>query len=366
MSVSISVFHDQLAPHGRWVSASSYGSVWIPSGVAAGWEPYVEGEWVDTEYGWTWVSDDPWGDTPYHYGTWAWVEPHGWVWIPGTVWAPAWVTWAYTDDYVGWAPVPPTLSLSVRGYFGAPIVVRPTRYVFVPAPKFIGVRVSTVRVPIQQNAVIYKRASKTTRFEVSNGIVRVSGPPRKNIERAVGRPIERVSVDRIKTRPTSVEAAGISRSRSIRVVAPEKERLSASAAAQDKKEKSPSGAQARPASAAAPARSEHHEKAEHPNASRAKKEPAHAEAKPRDADAARAKPSAQKPETRRATEPDRSKPAAQRPETRAESAREPAANAPDAERPVHSERAPAKKPAEKQKPPKQQPPKDQPEGHRPD
>ena len=224
VSVSISVFHDELAPHGRWVTAASYGSVWVPGGVAAGWEPYVDGEWVYTDYGWTWVADDPWGDVPYHYGTWAFVDPYGWVWIPGTVWAPAWVTWAYTDDYIGWAPVPPTFAVTATGYFGPPVVVSSTRYVFVPTQKFVGVRVASVRVPPQQNRVIVQRAVKTTRYEVGNGVVRVAGPPAARVERALGRPIPRASVDRIRSRPTSLEAAGVARTKSIRVVAPEKER----------------------------------------------------------------------------------------------------------------------------------------------
>ena len=28
-------------------------------------------------------------------------------WVPGDQWAPAWVAWRYSDDYVGWAPLPP-------------------------------------------------------------------------------------------------------------------------------------------------------------------------------------------------------------------------------------------------------------------
>src|SRR4029453_12735347 len=70
VDVSIAFFHQELAPHGRWVAAASYGNVWIPGGVAAGWEPYVDGEWVYSDYGWTWVASDPWGDIPYPYGTW--------------------------------------------------------------------------------------------------------------------------------------------------------------------------------------------------------------------------------------------------------------------------------------------------------
>src|SRR6516225_5953860 len=81
VAVSVSYFHDQLAPHGRWVVAGSYGNCWVPSGVAAGWAPYTYGQWDYSDYGWTWASNDPWGDIPYHYGTWAWVDGYGWVWV---------------------------------------------------------------------------------------------------------------------------------------------------------------------------------------------------------------------------------------------------------------------------------------------
>jgi hypothetical protein len=224
VQVSVSFFHDQLAPHGRWVSVASYGSCWVPSGVAAGWEPYVDGEWAYSDYGWTWVGDDPWGDIPYHYGTWARADPYGWVWIPGTVWAPAWVTWAYTDDYIGWAPVPPSFVLSATGYFGPPVVVTATRYVCVPTRQFVGVRVASVRVPAPQTVAIVQRAVKTTRFEVGQGVVRVAGPPPRTVERAIGRPVPRVPVDRLRAQPTSLAAGGVAQGRSVRVVAPEKER----------------------------------------------------------------------------------------------------------------------------------------------
>ena len=223
VSVSVSFFHQQLGPHGRWVSAS-YGDVWVPGGVATGWAPYVDGEWIYTDYGWTWVSDDPWGDIPYHYGTWAWVEPYGWVWVPGTVWAPAWVTWAYTDDYIGWAPVPPSFVLSVGGYVGRPIVVAETRYVFVPSRQFVGTRVSRVRIAPAQNAAIFRRAAKATSFQVSNGIVRTGGLPSERVAKAAGRSIERVSISRARTQPTTFAQGGAGKAKSISVVAPERER----------------------------------------------------------------------------------------------------------------------------------------------
>ena len=145
VGVSISYFHETLAPHGRWVMTASYGEAWVPS-VVTGWAPYVNGEWAYTDCGWTWISYDPWGSIPFHYGTWVWVDWHGWAWVPGRVWAPAWVTWAITDDYIGWAPVPPEFFLSRSGYEGRPIALAPARYIFVPARQFVGVRVATVRV----------------------------------------------------------------------------------------------------------------------------------------------------------------------------------------------------------------------------
>src|SRR5260221_2946252 len=96
-SVTISYFYGELSPYGEWVTVSSYGRCWRPTRIAADWQPYLDGEWVYTEDGWTWVSFDPWGPDPYHYGTWTRVAGIGWVWIPGTIWAPAWGTWYVTD-----------------------------------------------------------------------------------------------------------------------------------------------------------------------------------------------------------------------------------------------------------------------------
>jgi hypothetical protein len=59
--------------------------IWYPTSVRSGWAPYVDGEWVYTDYGWTWVSADPF-DAPFHYGTWVWVADYGWAWEPGYVW----------------------------------------------------------------------------------------------------------------------------------------------------------------------------------------------------------------------------------------------------------------------------------------
>ena len=62
---------------------------------------------IRERYGWTWVSNEPFGWATYHYGRWAYSNRLGWVWVPGTQWAPAWVAWRGSDDHLAWAPLPP-------------------------------------------------------------------------------------------------------------------------------------------------------------------------------------------------------------------------------------------------------------------
>jgi hypothetical protein len=101
------VFEERLSPYGRWVVTPEYGRVWVPNGVAADWRPYSMGRWVLTDWGWTFVSDDPYGWAVYHYGRWNYGPAWGWYWVPGPRWAPAWVSWRYGGLYSAWAPLAP-------------------------------------------------------------------------------------------------------------------------------------------------------------------------------------------------------------------------------------------------------------------
>jgi hypothetical protein len=225
VNVSIGGFYDQLDPYGQWVDCS-YGECWVPERVGADWQPYENGEWIYTEYGWTWVSYDPWGDDPYHYGSWTYINRYGWAWVPGTVWAPAWVTWNYSDDYIGWAPLPPTVAFGYSGYAGRPIVLASTRYVFVPTNRFFGTNVRTVRVAPQQTAVIFRQTTPITRFGVTGGIVRNTALPLERVQRATR---SRIETRRVRTaRPIT----GWSRDsrRQVSIVAPAQEVRSAIAA----------------------------------------------------------------------------------------------------------------------------------------
>ncbi len=111
VEVSFQAFYDNLAPYGQWVSDPEYGNVWVPN-EEGNFRPYgSRGHWVMTDYGNTWVSEDPWGWAVYHYGRWTYDGYYGWVWIPGYEWAPAWVSWRSGDEYCGWAPLGPGIGL---------------------------------------------------------------------------------------------------------------------------------------------------------------------------------------------------------------------------------------------------------------
>src|SRR5690349_17308645 len=108
-------FETPLAAHGAWVQVESYGRCWHPAGVAVEWRPYCTGEWVWTDCGWYWQSDEPWGWACYHYGYWVLDPGYGWIWVPGIEWAPAWVSWRMGGGYIGWAPLaPPGLIFTGR------------------------------------------------------------------------------------------------------------------------------------------------------------------------------------------------------------------------------------------------------------
>jgi hypothetical protein len=114
-----------LAANGNWVDDSTYGNVWIPTNVAAGWAPYRNGNWVwEDGYGWTWVAAEPWGWAPYHYGRWYFsTAHHQWAWYPpapgrrAPAWSPALVGFVGFNvgavsvgvgfGNIGWVPLAP-------------------------------------------------------------------------------------------------------------------------------------------------------------------------------------------------------------------------------------------------------------------
>jgi hypothetical protein len=94
--------------YGEWLWDDLYGYVWRPftdnGAYPWGWRPYYAGRWSYSGGQMFWVPDEPWGWIPYHLGIWQWDKKHGWVWLPGSMFAPAWVTWDFYFGYASWRP----------------------------------------------------------------------------------------------------------------------------------------------------------------------------------------------------------------------------------------------------------------------
>ncbi|MDH5468832.1 MAG: hypothetical protein OEY25_15580, partial [Candidatus Aminicenantes bacterium] len=72
LSMDVSYFYDSLSAYGMWVYHPTNRYIWIPHNVPFGWRPYTRGQWLWTDYGWTWYSSFAWGWAPFHYGRWGW------------------------------------------------------------------------------------------------------------------------------------------------------------------------------------------------------------------------------------------------------------------------------------------------------
>ena len=118
--------------YGQWVETDDYGAVWRPDATVVGvdFTPYESGgSWVQSDAGWAFSCDYPWGWLPFHYGRWAWFHDY-WGWVPGHRWGPAWVDWRHGNGVVGWRPRPPRLPdhRPATGHHGRGVLVRDHRH----------------------------------------------------------------------------------------------------------------------------------------------------------------------------------------------------------------------------------------------
>jgi uncharacterized protein DUF6600 len=104
---TVAEFKPILANYGKWGTHDKYGDVWVPTVTPPGWHPYPVCQWVDTKEGWYFNDNTPWGSIVHHYGRWSHDEQIGWFWVPDQEWSPGWVVWRKSDQWIGWAPMPP-------------------------------------------------------------------------------------------------------------------------------------------------------------------------------------------------------------------------------------------------------------------
>jgi hypothetical protein len=179
--------------------------------VEVGWRPYSNGYWQRTDAGWYWASDEPWGWATYHYGRWDFHPEFGWIWVPHTQWAPAWVCWREGGGYVGWAPLRPSLSIGVSiGSVDYEPTFAARAFVFVEHRRMLEpVRPKTV---IVNNTKIINNTVNITKVNVVNQTVINEGPHTEVIERASGRKVRSVPVHEFRRKE---EATVVSHERNI-------------------------------------------------------------------------------------------------------------------------------------------------------
>lgn len=194
----IGIFYEELGPYGEWVDLPRYGWVWSPYGVDYDWRPYQDGHWVYTEYGWTWVSDEPFGWAVYHYGRWHYDNYYGWVWVPGTTWGPSWVAWREGDGWVGWAPLPPDDSLHVGvrvgGFNFRFDAIRRFHWNFVESRRFLEPRLRPYIARSVRNVNIINQTNNVTNYNVVNNTVINNSIQVNNIERRTGRSVPKYTL----------------------------------------------------------------------------------------------------------------------------------------------------------------------------
>lgn len=180
--VDVSLFYDSLSPWGRWIDDPTWGWCWTPLDVSPYWRPYEDGSWADTDYGWTWISNEPWGWATYHYGRWTFDPAYGWLWVPDTVWGPAWVAWRSDADWIGWAPLPPGarweagFGLRFHDFDRIP----PSHWSFVDRDHLSDRKLKNHLVSVTRNVTLLSETKDHTHFDVRDGIPLDRGVDVKN------------------------------------------------------------------------------------------------------------------------------------------------------------------------------------------
>ncbi|MBA2585360.1 MAG: hypothetical protein H0U99_02615 [Chthoniobacterales bacterium] len=199
---SYGLFYTKLEPYGDWHETANYGYVWQPREAEQSrtWRPYTDGHWVYTDAGWTWISDEPHGWATYHYGRWTRLRNVGWVWVPGDEWAPAWVSWRTSNEYVGWAPLPPDAefdrNVGIKKWADNYYDIGPEQYAFVTVRELGAPRLERAVLPAEQNVTIVNQTTNVTNITYNNTTVVNEGPSYEEFRSRSQQPIGRYRLER--------------------------------------------------------------------------------------------------------------------------------------------------------------------------
>jgi hypothetical protein len=172
-------------------------AVTVSAGEPAYYVPYEDGEWYYTDDGWYFGGATDYEDITFHYGRWVLVPDYGWIWVPGRVWAPAWVEWYEDDDYIAWAPIPPEC------YFANDVIVYPwfnddDRFICVEKSHFLDPEVYRYRYFYDgPNPVHISGMRRVDGLYARNNMIYDRGPQVGDIQKHRGSNIDKINIQRV-------------------------------------------------------------------------------------------------------------------------------------------------------------------------
>jgi hypothetical protein len=193
--IALEDFYEALDPYGAWIEVPGYGYCWQPAEITPDWAPYTEGAWAYTDAGWTWVSSEPWGGICFHYGRWMRLRNAGWCWVPGLEWGPAWVSWRFSDQTIGWAPLPPEARFYPRTgisvWADTRFDIGPAHYNFCDVRHFGAPVLREVIYPRTHNITLIVNTVNVTNitYNTVNNVIYCGGPQYDFVESRSQRPI---------------------------------------------------------------------------------------------------------------------------------------------------------------------------------
>lgn len=247
LTVDYKEFYEQLEPHGQWIEVTgddvgvntkeltaasnrehkkisfaelfgikdAYASVnfgmffvWQPSpelsvGITAGttqpgpvYVPYTRGRWIYTNAGWYFRAPTPHEEITMHYGRWVYSPVLGWVWMPGRVWAPAWVDWRENDEYIAWTPLHPSIHIFHSIIIPPPVVEH--HYILVEKRHFSRPDIYKYMYKENRNRIMIKEMRRSDGVMIMNKTIINKGPDINYMRQITGDRFEPVKIEKVR------------------------------------------------------------------------------------------------------------------------------------------------------------------------
>ncbi len=193
-------FYTELSPYGQWIEIDYGVVVWQPTIMQTAWAPYSMGRWIWTYDGWYWDSYESFGYVTYHYGRWYYDDYYGWLWYPDYEWAPAWVEWRYSNNYIGWAPLHPyaTFSISIGIHFTNVFYTPYYHWHFITYNNFCHQHPYNYYVAPNYRYRVYSNTRYRTNYRYRNGRVQNRGIDVEYVRVRSGQDIRQREITRVR------------------------------------------------------------------------------------------------------------------------------------------------------------------------